>query len=118
MNIPLRIRNLIKRHDTNDPYKIAKELGITVMAVELPERTYGIFKRVLGRKYVLVNDSLPEGIQRFIVAHELGHVLMHPGYSYYRMENRGYYASTMKEEEADQFALMLLKGQLNFNNQC
>lgn len=110
MNIPLRIRNLIRKHDTNDPYIIAKELGITVLVLELPERTYGLFKRVLGRKYVLVNDSLPEGIQRFIVAHELGHYIMHPGYSYYRMEHRGYYASTRKEEEADKFALLLLKG--------
>lgn len=110
MNIPLRVKNLIARHDTNNPYRIAKELNITVITTDLPERTYGFCRRILRRKYIFVNNDLPSSVQKFVVAHELGHILMHPGYSYFRMENRSYYASKTKEEEADNFALRLLRG--------
>ena len=30
LNIPLRVRNLVNRHDTSDPYRIAKELNCSV----------------------------------------------------------------------------------------
>ena len=30
MNIALRVKNLIKRHETRDPFRIAKDLGIII----------------------------------------------------------------------------------------
>lgn len=110
MNISLRVKNLIRRHDTHNPYEIAKQMKITVHVVPLPECTYGFYRRILRRKVIFVNDSLPTGVQKFVVAHELGHILLHPGYSYFRMENRSYYASRKKEEQADEFAKQLLRG--------
>ena len=36
MNIPLRVKNLIARHDTSAPYRIAKELTCLIYFVSLP----------------------------------------------------------------------------------
>ena len=101
---------MIRRHDTHNPYEIAKRMNITIHFVPLPESTYGFYRRILKRKIVFINDSLPAEVQKFVVAHELGHIMLHPGYSYFRMENRSYYASRKKEEQADKFALLLLRG--------
>lgn len=41
MNIPLRVKNLITRHDTSDPYRIAKELKCSVLFAKLPPNVNG-----------------------------------------------------------------------------
>lgn len=112
MNLPLRVKNLINRHGTSSPYQIADDLGVTVVPTKLPARTYGFWQRLLRRKYIFVNEALPDDLQRFVVAHELGHIILHHNYAYYYMENRTYYADATKEEQADEFARLLVDASL------
>ena len=60
LNIPLRVRNLVERHDTSDPYRIAKELNCIVILAVLPPTVNGFWKRILRRRAIFINENLPE----------------------------------------------------------
>lgn len=72
-NIPLRARNLIRKHGTTDPWRIAREMKFDVMFLPLPDRVNGMWRRVLGRKYIVIDDALDEWQQKAVLCHELGH---------------------------------------------
>lgn len=108
-NVPLRVRNLIKRHGTANPSKICADLKIEIMYCETPQKINGFWRRFNKRKYIGVNDSLVEEWQsQAVVAHELAHILLHPGYTSYSMTGRVYYSCTRYENEADEFAAELV----------
>lgn len=106
-NIPLRVRNLIKKAGSSDPYEIANYLNIKIKAVSMPEHTNGFWRRVLGHKYICVSDRLDEWQRKAVIGHELGHIILHPEYSYFCMDRRTYYCSQRHENEADFFSIEL-----------
>lgn len=108
-NIPLRIKNLVKRTDETVPERIAKALGIHVRYVDTPSHINGFWKTLLKRKFIFVNYQLEYWQQQAVIAHELAHILLHPKYHHYCSENRSYYRSTRHENEADFFATKLLE---------
>ncbi|MBP2644357.1 MAG: hypothetical protein H6Q67_2244 [Firmicutes bacterium] len=109
MNIPLRIRNLIARHDTANPYRIAKELKIEIIFTKTPSRVHGFWRRILRRKIIYIDETLSEDWQiKAVISHEIGHILLHPKYAYYCMSERTYLANSRKEDEADRFSAELL----------
>ncbi len=108
-NIPLRIRNLIRRAGSSNPYDIAEFLGIKVKAVDTPTHINGIWKRILRRKFIFVNERLNEWQKKAVVAHEIGHITLHPKYSSFCLDNRTYFSSTRHENEADGFSIELMK---------
>ena len=107
-NIPLRARNLIRRHGTTDPYRIARELGFDVMLLPLPNEINGLWRRILRRKYIVINDALEEWQQTAVLCHELGHYLMHRGYTSYAMAGRTFFSKTRYEIEANRFAAAMM----------
>ena len=107
LNIPLRVRNLVRRYATTDPYRIAKDMRCEVMLAPLPDHINGMWRRILRRKYIFINDHLEEWQQTAVLCHELGHILMHPGYCAYSLHNISY-SRTRYEDEADDFAARLM----------
>lgn len=107
MNIPLRVKNLIARHDTSAPYRIAKELNCVVILAALPPNVNGFWKRILRRRAIIINEKLEEWQQAAVLCHELGHIVCHPGYAAFSMRSTSY-SSTRIESEADAFAECLM----------
>jgi hypothetical protein len=103
MNIPLRVKNLIARHDTSAPYRIAKELNCLIYFVSLLPTVNGFWKRLLNRWIIALNENLPEWQQTAVLCHELGHIVCHPGYAAFSMRSTSY-SSTRIESEADAFS--------------
>ena len=68
---------LVKRCDTRDPFKIAKELGIKVMFVDEFEKLKGVYRVIKRNRWIFINSNLPERMQRIVCAHELGHDQLH-----------------------------------------
>lgn len=108
-NIPLRVRNLIKKAGSSNPWVIASMLDVHIRLVETPTHINGFWLRILRRKFIFVNQSLEEWQQKAVISHELGHILLHPHYHYFCEEQRSYYCSRKHENEADAFAIELLK---------
>ena len=68
---------LVKRCDTRDPFKIAKDLGIKVMFVDEFEKLKGVYRVIKRNRWIFINSNLPERMQRIVCAHELGHDQLH-----------------------------------------
>lgn len=107
LNIPLRVRNLVQRHGTSDPFRLAKELNCLVYFIDLPPNVNGFWKRVLQRRTIAINENLPEWQQAAVLCHEIGHVVCHPGYVAFSMRNLSFSCSRI-EYEADEFAKCLM----------
>lgn len=107
-NYKRRIQNLIKKYGTSNPEKIARYLNINVRYVDTPNNINGLWKRILRRKFIFVNERLDEWQRMAVIAHELGHILLHPTYRYFCAEGRSYFAVTRHENEADLFSIELM----------
>jgi Zn-dependent peptidase ImmA (M78 family) len=108
-NIPLRVRNLIKKHSTCDPLRLAKIMNVTIMYGQTPHKANGFWRRILRRKYIGLNEK--SGVEwqvQAVTAHEIAHIILHPGYKNYSISGRSFFADSRKESEADEFAAELI----------
>jgi len=108
LNIKVRVKNLVNKYRTGNPFQLASDLGITIVRLPLPDDIRGFFVNVLRRKYIVLNDSLCYAAERVIVCHELGHARLHAGYGYYLHPDRAYYVRSRLEAEANEYAAHLL----------
>lgn len=72
MDIKRLAERLVDKHGTRDPFRIAEELGYTIIHTPL----VGVrgFYQYLKRCHIIYLDSeLDEATARFVCAHELGH---------------------------------------------
>lgn len=59
--------------------KIAKSEGLIITKKRLDDDTAGFLLRSAGAKFIGVNQAQAPTRQRFTIAHELGHALLHDG---------------------------------------
>ena len=71
------VQRLIKRHGTNDPTTIARKMGILILFEDF-KNIWGYFNMSKRVPMIHVNRNLDEHLQRFVIAHELGHSIQHP----------------------------------------
>ena len=108
MDINRRTRNLFRKFKTNCPIKISRMLNIIIIYLDLPDGVNGYCDRILRRKYIVIDEKLPEEEQVFVIAHELGHILLHGGLNHYFITRNTYFPIGRYEREANQFAISLL----------
>ena len=117
MNIRLRVNNLIKKYNTSDPLKLCDKLNIHVLFRDLGSLK-GYYKHPRGVKIVVVNSELSEFTQKIVLAHELGHAILHSSRSVALMHNKILHYSSTVENEANKFAAeLLLNGYASDNNE-
>ena len=63
-----------------DVEAIAEKLGAEVIFDKLGDDVSGLLVREADRVVIGVNDAHPETRQRFTIAHELGHLVLHQGH--------------------------------------
>ena len=97
-NIKLRVKNLVKKTGTANPLEIAAMLRIPVAYTELPDKIRGYLVRPVRRKTIEIY---------IVVAHELGHALMHGATNTFHADTI-FYSRSRDEFEANLFALYLL----------
>lgn len=108
MNIPLRVKNLVKKYETNDPFKLCKYLGILVIFADLGDIKGYSVKR-LRKKLICINENISDFSKKIVCAHELGHCLYHQLSDItFLINNTRIIRKSYLEEEANQFAAELL----------
>lgn len=105
------VKYLVKKFNTRNPHIIADELGITVKLKELsPAAPKGCFKKVLKRKFIIVNTTriINDTELNMVLAHELGHALLHCSDSDFFLHDNTFFNRGKYETEANLFAAELL----------
>ena len=63
-NIKVRVKNLVNKYHTGDPFQLADDLGITIVRLPLPDDMRSFLVHVLRRKYIVLNEDLCYAGQR------------------------------------------------------
>lgn len=102
------IKTLVRRHKTNNPFKLAERMNINVWHLDLPESVRGYYLRTLRRRYIAINCNLSYEWQRFVCAHEIGHDRLHKGIGRYFIDQHTLFRPGTFERQANEFAVSLL----------
>ena len=105
------IRNLVnfyvKKFDTRNPYELAKCLNVEVQVGQLGSRA-GCYMFLKNHKCIFLNEDLEEKEMLLVMAHELGHAIMHRKENCYFIRNKTLLLTSWIEIEANTFAAELL----------
>lgn len=108
------VERLKKVYDETDPFRLCKAMGIIVVPKSMgtaPDAIKGFFVVHRRIRTIIVNSDLPLVIQRIIIAHELGHAVLHKDCGVVAFHDIGLFDdSSMQEKEANLFAAEFLMG--------
>lgn len=107
MEIRQSAQKLAEKFYTNNPQELCKALHIHVMECALCEMR-GYFYQNQKGKIIVLNEALDEVTRRFVLAHELGHYVLHGGLNRVFLDTSTYLNTAKYEKEANLFASYLL----------
>lgn len=68
-----RANNLIQRYGTNDPIKLADDMGIWVREFDTPTELLGMYICKYNHRVIILNPNVNEYLYRMVAGHEIGH---------------------------------------------
>lgn len=95
--------------NSHDPVKIAEYAGIRILCIPLGE-IEGMYMLIKRKRWIFINDNISNDSPLFnvIVAHELGHALLHRKENCAFIKNHTLLLTSGIEREANMFAARLL----------
>ena len=100
------VNSICCKYDTRNPIELADCLGIRINYCELGcIRGFFVFKHRI--KQIFLNYNLTDYEKRFVLAHEIGHSLLHPKQNTMFLQNT-FFSANRLEIEANRFAIELL----------
>ena len=107
LKIRKKVKSLISKYNTNNPFELADHLGIKVIFEPLGSIN-GYYNKQLRMKQIHINNELEYHMQTFTAAHELGHALLHPNANTPFLRNNTGLLVNKYEIEANKFAIELI----------
>lgn len=95
-----------KKFNTRNPFEIADYLGILYQIGDIG--CSGCYMFLKNHRYIFLNQNLSEPEARMVMAHELGHAVMHRKENCYFIRNKTLLLNSKIEIEANTFAAELL----------
>lgn len=107
MDIKAAVTQLVKKHKTNNPYELAERLNIIIRYDDLGS-TWGYYTTYKRSRFIIINQNIPETLQTYTCAHELGHSVLHKGISTPFLRKHTLFSVEKIERQANTFAVELL----------
>ena len=112
MTLKSDVNSLIEIYGTCDPETILKELGVSVCNTDLlPPSTLAMKVTSDEETTIGILDNLSEYTRKFVLAHELGHILLHSEWT--EEEYEKYH--TIAEKQAHRFAASFMMPAASFD---
>ena len=108
LNIPLRVKNLVKKYGTRDPFLLASYLNLHIVYSEYSDSTKGYYINVKRNKFIVLNSNLTDEEMRIVLAHEIGHAVLHSSKEVHFIRENTLFPKGRHENEANKFAAELL----------
>lgn len=96
----------VRKFQTTDPFEIADRLGVLYQIGEIG--CEGCYMFLKNHRYIFLNQNLNEQERRMVMAHELGHAVLHRKENCYFIRNKTLLLNSKTEMEANRFAAELL----------
>lgn len=108
MNIEYKVKDLIKKYNTSNIKELVDHLDISIEYQNFKAKTLDSRLMIVDSKgYIFVRSDLDCAYENFLIAHELGHYVLHHDENIsFNFLRRVY--KTRLEREANEFAIRLL----------
>lgn len=107
MRIKKTALRLVRKYKTRCPFQISEHKNIPVIKEPLGS-IYGYTHTYKRIPIIHINSDLDRPMQRFVCAHELGHIILHPTVNTPFMKAQTLFSIDKFEKEANIFAVELL----------
>ena len=107
MNVHNIVERTVNKYHTRSPYELADCMGITIQKCALGT-IRGYYLKKFRIKQIILNCDLTEFEERFVLAHELGHAIMHENLNTPFLLENTLFSKNKFEREANTFAVELL----------
>lgn len=108
MDIKKSVSIIKRKAKTRDVFELVDYFNIQVIDIDLGSSTLGMYKYIKRNKFIFLNTSLYDFQRRFVLAHELGHAVLHSNLNCFFLEKKTLYLKNKFEIEANKFAVELL----------
>lgn len=107
MDVHNIVEHTVHTYGTRSPYEMAERMGIIVQKNNLGSIRGYYFKKYRIKQIILHND-LSESDERFVLAHEIGHAVLHEDVNTPFLMGNTLFSKNKFEREANLFAVELL----------
>lgn len=102
------VKALQKKYHESNPFRLCADMNILLLSQALgntPDAIKGFYLESKRIRTITVNCDLPEAVQKIIVAHELGHAVLHRHSGIHAFHDIGLFdESSLLEKDANLFA--------------
>lgn len=107
MDIKAMVNKLVRKYKTRDPLEMIK--GMNVILVFYPlEGVRGFYQYFQRNNIIYIDETLSDHDKAFVLAHEIGHMILHKKSNAIFMDSRTQFRTSKYENEANKFAMELL----------
>lgn len=103
------------KYKTWDPYEIADARNVQIVYAPL-KSILGYYTKYKRVQCIILNNNIPNQLQRFVCAHELGHSICHANLNTQWLKKNTLVSTDRIEREASTFAVELLLPDASFLN--
>lgn len=103
------VMGLLEVYKTKNIYELLNQLEIILIKKHLPEGKKGrFFRDIFGNEYIYVSNELSDEEERIVIAHELGHLILHTHLNTSYYTDNHLLIKNKYEIQANKFAAELL----------
>lgn len=107
MDIREKVQRTVKKYRTRNPYELAEHMGIIIHRCDLG-KIRGYYYYAYRIKQIFLNCNLSKEQEAFVLAHEIGHSVLHPKANTPFLRESTFLSVDKMELEANKFAMELL----------
>mgnify|MGYP006293495723 CR=1 FL=1 len=108
--IKYHLCKILRKYKTKDPYNLVSKMNIEIIKHNLDPKIRGLTVYDSKEKIhkIGLNTNLSYIMEKFVLTHELGHILLHPDSGRYFLEKNTLFLPDKFEIQANKFAASLL----------